>query len=54
MDKYTQMKEDIKTKTKKSIDEQTKQSLIKQGKDQAISEFQTMLRGTTPGAPNIK
>ena len=41
LDKYYQMKDDVKNKSK--IDDQTKRSLIQQGKDQAISEFQSML-----------
>ena len=43
MEKYTKLKEDLKSKSKHSIDEETKQSLIQQGKDRAISEFQSML-----------
>ena len=48
MTKYTEMKEEIKTKSKKKIEESTKESLIQQGKDQTSSEFQTMLRGQQP------
>ena len=42
LDKYHQMKEEIRSKTKSKIDDETKQSLIKQGKDKAIEEFQSM------------
>ena len=48
LDKYHQMKEEIRSKTKTKIDDETKQSLIKQGKDKAIEEFQSMFAGAKP------
>jgi hypothetical protein len=42
IDKYNQLKEDIRSKTKSKLDEETKESLIKQGKEKAIEEFSNM------------
>ena len=57
LDKYYQLRDEIKSKTKSKIDNETKKSLIQQGKDQAISEFQNMIGGrlhtTLPSRQNV-
>jgi hypothetical protein len=40
--KFSQMKDEIRTKTKTKIDDETKRSLIKQGKEQAVEQFKNM------------
>ena len=42
LEKYREMKEEIRTSTKKIIDDETRQSLINQGRDEAIDSFQRM------------
>jgi hypothetical protein len=44
IDKYNQLKEDIRSKTKTKLDEETKESLIKLGKEKAIEEYSNMFR----------
>jgi hypothetical protein len=46
LDKFNQMKDEIRTKTKTKIDDETKQSLIKQGKEQAVEQFKNMFGRT--------
>jgi hypothetical protein len=46
LDKFNQMKDEIRTKTKTKIDDETKQSLIKQGKEQAVEQFKNMFGKT--------
>lgn len=53
IDKYNQMKEDIRTKTKTKLDDETKQSLINQGKEKAIEEFSNMFGGRTRGEGKV-
>ena len=43
VDKFNQMKEEIRSKNKSKIDNETKQSLIKQGEDQQWSNLKTCL-----------
>lgn len=42
LDKFHQMKEEIRSKIRVSIDEETKQSLIAKGREDAIASFQNM------------
>ena len=42
LDKFNQMKEEIRSKIRVGLDEQTKQSLIAKGRDDAILSFQNM------------
>ena len=42
LEKFSTMKEEIRSKIKIGIDEETKQSLINQGREDAIKSFQTM------------
>ena len=42
VDKFNNMKEEIRSKIKAGIDEATKQSLINKGRDDAIQSFQNM------------
>ena len=42
LEKFIQMKDEIRTKNKSKIDDETKQSLIKQGKDQAVEQFRNL------------
>jgi hypothetical protein len=44
--KFSQMKDEIRTKTKTKIDDEMKQSLIKQGKEQAVEQFKNMFGKT--------
>jgi dsDNA-specific endonuclease/ATPase MutS2 len=46
LDKFSQMKDEIKTETKTKIDDETKQSLIKQGKKQTVEQFKNMFGKT--------
>jgi hypothetical protein len=46
LEKFKQMKEEIRSKIKIGIDEQTKQSLINQGRQEQIESFQTVFRKT--------
>jgi hypothetical protein len=46
LDKFSQMKDEIRTKTKTKTDDGTKQSLIKQGKKQAVEQFKIMFGKT--------
>jgi S-adenosylmethionine synthetase len=40
--KFSQIKDEIRTKIKTKIDDETKQSLIKQGKEKAVEHFKNM------------
>jgi hypothetical protein len=46
LNKFNQMKDEIRTKTKTKIDDETKHSLIKQGKEQAVEQFRNMFGKT--------
>jgi hypothetical protein len=46
LEKFKQMKEEIRSKIKIGIDEQTKQSLINQGRQEQIESFQTVFSKT--------
>jgi hypothetical protein len=43
LEKFSNLKEDIRTNVKTKIDEETKQSLINKGKEDAMKSFQSML-----------
>jgi hypothetical protein len=43
LDKFLNMRDEIRMNTKTKIDEETKKSLINQGKEDAMKQFQTML-----------
>ena len=42
LEKFYELKQEIRSKTKSKIDDETKQSLIKQGKEQAVEQFRNM------------
>jgi len=42
LDKFNQMREEIRSKIRVGIDEETKQSLIAKGREDAIASFQNM------------
>jgi dsDNA-specific endonuclease/ATPase MutS2 len=46
LDKFNQMKDEIRTKIKTEIDDETKQSIIKQGKEQAVEQLKNMFGKT--------